>query len=107
MSWLFWMVCGDGIGDARASDGPSAQAVVRPSASIVLDGRLDEPVWTRRSGAEAHAAIAKTRRAQRGTKRKFGLSSRKTTSILGLFVRTRSRPNRRAHHGAGRHDDGR
>src|SRR5713226_6182061 len=44
--WLFCMVlAATGLADARASDGPSAQAVIRPSASIVLDGRLDEPVW--------------------------------------------------------------
>src|SRR5713101_4266959 len=44
--WLFCMVlAATGLADARASDGPSVEAVVRPSASIVLDGRLDEPVW--------------------------------------------------------------
>src|SRR6266704_1436049 len=44
--WLFCMALATtGLADARASDGPSVEAVVRPSASLVLDGRLDEPVW--------------------------------------------------------------
>src|SRR5882724_11059033 len=30
---------------ATGNDPPSVQAVVRASASITLDGRLDEPVW--------------------------------------------------------------
>jgi len=34
-----------GISEAANPDGPKAEALVRSRASIVLDGRLDEPVW--------------------------------------------------------------
>ena len=45
----FWLVSVLFVGAASArgtgNDPPSVQALVRPSVSMTLDGRLDEPVW--------------------------------------------------------------
>lgn len=44
--WLFGtLMVATGFANARANDGPTARPAVHTSASIVLDGRLDEPVW--------------------------------------------------------------